>query len=101
MKKKWKDLLFTAICANGAFLPPVIVTSDKRLKNLPFSGGRVILLPGTKGQSNRATECWLEAIEEYLEDKPLVLFDNHKSHYSTTLTEDLKLREITTMHKRK
>lgn len=88
-RKKWKDILFTAICADGSCLPPLIVTSDTKLKNLTYGKAKVILIRGNKGQSNIATQAWVDNMQEYLQDNPLLLLDNHKCHYNKEMVSQL------------
>lgn len=87
-EKHWKDVVYTAICADGSCLPPVIITADPRLPDLDWKNATVILLPGSKGESNCSTLAWFDAVKDYLEDSPLLLMDNHLSHHSTTFTEE-------------
>jgi hypothetical protein len=82
--------MYTAICADGRVLPPVIFTSDTKLLDLDFSPGIVVLLPGCKGESNRSTLAWLDQIQEFLQDEPLLLMDNHFSHHHPLFIDTLE-----------
>ena len=90
--------MFTAFCADGSCLPPVIITKDKKLKDVDFSPAHVIVLANTKGQSNRATECWFDESKDFLADEPLLLLDNHKSFHSINLNEEMSDFSISVLH---
>jgi len=58
----------------------------------------VIVLANTKGQSNRATECWFDESKDFLADEPLLLLDNHKSFHSINLNEEMSDFSISVLH---
>jgi predicted RNA-binding protein len=90
----WKDVVYSAICADGSCLPPVIITSDPSLKSFHIRNAKLIYIEAAKGESNRSTLYWFDAIKEYLEDDPLLLLDNHISHHSNLFVNEAEALSV-------
>jgi hypothetical protein len=97
-KRVWKDLIYTAICADGTVLPPVIFTSDPSLKDETFAPGIVVHVPKIKGESNYSTQAWFDKIQEYMIDEPILFMDNHFSHHNPAFVEVIEGYDITRVY---
>lgn len=86
----WRDILYVAICADGACLPGVVFTSDQSLIERDYEHITVLLVENTKAPGADMTMRWLDVCRDYLEDDPVLLLDNLGGHHHRPFQEDLR-----------
>ncbi len=93
--RKWKDLLYASIVADGSCLPPVIMIEDKRCSKIELDNGFVIRVKSSKGPGNDTTLRWLDCVSDYLLDEPFLLLDNLRGHKNKDFLDRLEELGIT------
>lgn len=96
-----KHIVYEAFTADGTCLPPVIFTTreteastepDGRFRDENGNPAYVVYIPGFAGPSEASTAAWLEKMtdrhENYFDDKPHIILDSLKGHFTEVMRGD-------------
>lgn len=79
------------ICASGAYLTPVLITSDQRDTEESGDEMRILYFKDRKGPGTDTTKAWFDIVKEEMGDRCLLLCDNLRSYFNRDFQDDLKL----------
>lgn len=83
-------MLMASICADGSCLPPIICTDDKKCPRITFENGNVLRVTSSRAPSNDNMKRILDELQDYLQDEPYILLDDHSAHKNEEVTNTLK-----------